>query len=64
MVGLGRAPFDQTQRANERPAESITADRKIQDRAVGRRAVKRILRYGHFAHRVFFDARFDAFHRA
>ena len=64
MVGLGRAPFDQTQRANERPAETITADGKIYNRALSRCAMKCVLGHGHFAHRIFFDARFDALHRA
>ena len=64
MIGLGSAPLDQTKRPNERAAESITAYRKIQDGAVGGGAIKRMVRHGHLAHRIFFDARFFAFHRA
>src|SRR5207248_9960833 len=45
-------------------AESITAHRKIQDRTLGRRAIQGVFRYRHLAHRIFFDARFYAFHRA
>jgi hypothetical protein len=64
VIGLGCAPFDQAERANEGTVESITAHRKIQDRTLGRRAIKRVFRHGHLAHRIFFDARFYAFHRA
>ena len=34
----------------------VSADRKIQDRALRRSAVESGLRDGHFAHRILFDA--------
>ena len=55
VIGLRGGPFDQAERANERPGKAIAADRKIQDRALGGSAVKRGLRDGHFAHRILFD---------
>ena len=55
-VRLRGGPFDQTQRANERPRKSISADRKIKDRALGGSAVERGFRDGHFAHRILFDS--------
>ena len=55
-VRLGRGPFDQTEGADEGPRKSITADRKIQNGALGGSAVKGGLGDGHFAHRVFLDS--------
>jgi signal transduction histidine kinase len=60
---LGRRPFDQTERANEFSRKPITADREIQDRALGRCAVERGFRERHLAHRIFFHARPAAGHR-
>ena len=57
MIGLRGRPFDQAQRANERPREPIAAHRKIQHRAVGGRAMERIRWQGHLAHRIFFCPR-------
>ena len=50
MIGLRGRPFDQTERANKWPGESMTADREVKHRALGRGAVERGFRDGHFAH--------------
>ena len=56
VIGLRGRPFDQTERANERPRKTLAADREIQDRALRRSAVERGFRDGHFAHRILFHA--------
>ena len=56
VIGLRGGPLEQTEGANEGPGKTITADRKIQDRALGRSAVKGGRRDGHLAHRVLLDA--------
>ncbi len=62
MIGLRGRPFDHTERANEWPGESITANRKIEHGALGRGAVERGFRDRHLAHRIFFHARPTAGH--
>src|SRR5205085_3710569 len=49
-VRLRRRPFDQTQCPDERSRKSISTDWKVKDRALGRSAVERGFRDGHFAH--------------
>ena len=56
VIGLRGRPLEQTERANERPRKTPAADRKIQDRALGRSAVESGLRDGHLAHRVLLHA--------
>ena len=56
VIGLRGRPFQQAKRANEGPRKTPAAHRKIQDRALGRRAVESEFRDGHFAHRILFDA--------
>ncbi len=50
--------LDQPQRADERSWKTQPADRKIFNRALRLRSVKRIRRNAHFTHRVPFDAVF------
>ena len=57
MIDLRGRPFDQTQRADERSGKSITAYREIEHRAVSGRAMERIRRKRHLAHRIFFCPR-------
>ena len=40
VMGLGRGPFNETEGANKRPREAITADWKVQNSALSRRALK------------------------
>ena len=56
VIGLRGRPFEQAERANKRARKTPAADRKIQDRALGRGAVKSGFRDGHLAHGILFDA--------
>ncbi len=62
VIRLRRSPFEQTEGANERPGKSITADGKIQNRALRRSTVKSGLRNGHLAHRVLLHPHCPAAH--
>ena len=57
VIRLGRGPFDQAERANERPRKAVTADREIQNGALRGGAVEAMRGHIHLAHRIFFHAR-------
>ena len=57
VIRLRRCPLDQPQGANKWPRKSVTAYRKVEDRAVSRSTMQRGCREGHLAHRIFFHAR-------
>lgn len=48
--------FDEPQCANERPCETEAADREVLDGTLRLRAIQRMSRDSHFAHRVVFNA--------
>ena len=55
-VSLGSGPFNQAESADKGARKSITADRKIQDRALRGSAIERGCRHGHFAHGILLDS--------
>ena len=56
QVGAGGGGLTRPERAQERAAEAVAADREIQHGALRGRAVERVGGHGHLAHAVFFDA--------
>ena len=62
VIGLGGGPLNDPESANEWARETVTADRKVKDRALGGGAIERRLGERHFSHRIFFHPRPPAGH--